>query len=262
MSQQSVRQEARRSALDAQAARRKERADRERRLEGLGRRADRIGGTRRGGQGCGKACRGGTAGDERRGRSETLSPRSSRQTGDSISRWHDPSRFRRVHATRLLESSGCRREHVLIGHGDSFHVTRLGLDRIAAARQARLAGQDDLCGGVELFTIVSVGGLPGCRVTASQRHQRRPGAHRPRDDVKLPRGCGGVGFVADERFVGGGVGDTVETVGRHFGHVVLLLLPSSSVPGVCGENDERLTVEVGQGRRLLHRPVPLEETLR
>jgi hypothetical protein len=36
MSQQSVRQAARRSALDAQAARRKERADRERRLEGLG----------------------------------------------------------------------------------------------------------------------------------------------------------------------------------------------------------------------------------
>jgi hypothetical protein len=35
MSQQSVRQAARRSALDAQAARRKERADRERRLEGL-----------------------------------------------------------------------------------------------------------------------------------------------------------------------------------------------------------------------------------
>ena len=35
MSQQSVRQEARRSALDAQAARRKERADRERRLEAL-----------------------------------------------------------------------------------------------------------------------------------------------------------------------------------------------------------------------------------
>ena len=35
MSQQSVRQVARRSALDAQAARRKERADRERRLEAL-----------------------------------------------------------------------------------------------------------------------------------------------------------------------------------------------------------------------------------
>ena len=35
MSQQSARQEARRSALDAQAARRKERANRERRLEGL-----------------------------------------------------------------------------------------------------------------------------------------------------------------------------------------------------------------------------------
>src|SRR5215203_321560 len=35
MTQQSVRQAARRSALDAQAARRKERADRERRLEGL-----------------------------------------------------------------------------------------------------------------------------------------------------------------------------------------------------------------------------------
>jgi hypothetical protein len=35
MGQQSVRQAARRSALDAQAARRKERVDRERRLEGL-----------------------------------------------------------------------------------------------------------------------------------------------------------------------------------------------------------------------------------
>ena len=35
MSQQSVRQEARRSALDARAARRRERADRERRLEAL-----------------------------------------------------------------------------------------------------------------------------------------------------------------------------------------------------------------------------------
>jgi hypothetical protein len=94
---------------------------------------------------------------------ETLSPRSSRRTGASISRWHDPSRFRRVHATRLLESSGCRREHVLIGHGDSFHVTRLGLDRIAAARQARLAGEGDLCGDVEQFTIVSVG---ACLVVA------------------------------------------------------------------------------------------------
>jgi hypothetical protein len=35
MSQQSVRQAARRSALDAQAVLRKERADRERRIEGL-----------------------------------------------------------------------------------------------------------------------------------------------------------------------------------------------------------------------------------
>ena len=35
MSQQSVRQAVRRSALDAQAVRRKERAERERRLEGL-----------------------------------------------------------------------------------------------------------------------------------------------------------------------------------------------------------------------------------
>ena len=35
MSQQSVRQAVRRSALDAQAALRKDRADRERRLEGL-----------------------------------------------------------------------------------------------------------------------------------------------------------------------------------------------------------------------------------
>jgi hypothetical protein len=52
MSQQSARQAARRSALDAQAARRKERADRERRLEALAVAVltPRIGGAGRGGQ--------------------------------------------------------------------------------------------------------------------------------------------------------------------------------------------------------------------
>ena len=42
MNQQAMRQAARRSALDAQAIRRKEWADRERRLEKGGRRADRA----------------------------------------------------------------------------------------------------------------------------------------------------------------------------------------------------------------------------
>ena len=63
MSQQS----ARRSALDAQAARRKERADREPRLEALVVAVlTAFGGAGRGGQGCRKACRGGAAGDKRR----------------------------------------------------------------------------------------------------------------------------------------------------------------------------------------------------
>lgn len=57
-------------------------------------------------------------------------------------------------------------------------------------------------------------------------------------------GLGGVGFVVQQRFVGGGLGDTVGTVGRQCGHVVLRRLPSSGVPGVCGEDDERLIVEV------------------
>jgi hypothetical protein len=38
-------------------------------------------------------------------------------------------------------------------------------------------------------------------------------------------GCGGVGFIVDERFVRGGLGDTVDTVGRQRGKVVLCRLP-------------------------------------
>ena len=38
-------------------------------------------------------------------------------------------------------------------------------------------------------------------------------------------GCGGVGFVVDERLVRGGLGDTVDTVGRQRGQVVLRQLP-------------------------------------
>jgi hypothetical protein len=38
-------------------------------------------------------------------------------------------------------------------------------------------------------------------------------------------GCGGVGFIVDERFVRGALGDTVDTVGRQRGQVVLCRLP-------------------------------------
>ena len=61
------------------------------------------------------------------------------------------------------------------------------------------------------------------------------------------------------RVVGGGVGDPVEAVGRQSGHVLLLLLPSSAVPGVGGEDDQRLPVQAGQGRGLLHRGVGFDE---
>jgi hypothetical protein len=61
--------------------------------------------------------------------------------------------------------------------------------------------------------------------------------------------------------VGGGVGDTVETIRRQCGHLILRLLPSRGVPGIRGEDDERLTVQVGQRRRLLRRRVRLDELL-
>ena len=65
MSQQSVRQAARRSALDAQAVLRKERADRERRLEGLAVEVLTALGERDGASpGRGKARRGGAADDD------------------------------------------------------------------------------------------------------------------------------------------------------------------------------------------------------
>ena len=66
-------------------------------------------------------------------------------------------------------------------------------------------------------------------------------------------------MVADHGFVGGGVGDPVETVGRQGGHVVLLLYPASVVCGVGGEDDQRLPVEGGQGCGLLHRSVGFDE---
>ena len=47
----------------------------------------------------------------------------------------------------------------------------------------------------------------------------------------------------------GGVNVTVETVGRQCGQVVLLGLPLIIVVSlVSGDDDQRLTVEVGQGR--------------
>ena len=91
---------------------------------------------------------------------------------------------------------------------------------------------------------------------------QRPGGPYGRDDIAYClRGCGGVGFVVQQGFVGGVLGDTVGSVGRQCGHLVLRLLPSSGVPGVCGEDDERLTVEVGQRRRLLRRRVRRDELL-
>jgi hypothetical protein len=40
---------------------------------------------------------------------------------------------------------------------------------------------------------------------------------------------------------------------RHSRHVVLRRLPGRVVPGIGGEDEERLTVEIGQGRRLMYR---------
>jgi hypothetical protein len=76
-----------------------------------------------------------------------------------------------------------------------------------------------------------------------------------RDDaVNCLAGCGRVGFVVDERFVGGGLGDAMGTVGRQCGQVVLLRLPFIVVPGIGSEDDERLRPGRGTWDRRHHRP--------
>ena len=76
------------------------------------------------------------------------------------------------------------------------------------------------------------------------------GAYRDDDIADCLGGYGSVGFVVEKRLVGS-VRVPVETVGRQCGHLVLLRLPlivGDSL--VCGEDDQRLAVEAGQGRRL------------
>lgn len=56
----------------------------------------------------------------------------------------------------------------------------------------------------------------------------------------------------------GGVTVPVETVCQQRGQVVLLRLPFIGAISIGGEDDKRLTAEVGQRRRLLHRRRPRE----
>jgi hypothetical protein len=131
MSQQSVRQAARRSALDAQAARRRERADRERRLEALAvpvltalgerDRAVKDAETRQSGRGRGRAARRGGSDPRSRSRPDDQSGRTAgpaplstavlrrRGTGRSPTATRPPtpvrlpgSRRRVVHSQTLL----------------------------------------------------------------------------------------------------------------------------------------------------------------
>jgi hypothetical protein len=67
------------------------------------------------------------------------------------------------------------------------------------------------------------------------RAERAGGAYGLDDVVNCLAGGGGVGFVVDERFVRGRVGDTVSTVGRQRGQVVLRRLPFRVVAGIGGE---------------------------
>ena len=91
-----------------------------------------------------------------------------------------------------------------------------------------------------------MGGYRPGRVTAGDRDRRLgqglAGADGGDDVADGLAGCGGVGLVVEERFVGG-VGVTVETVGRQGGQLVLLGLPLVVVVAlVGGEDDQRLTV--------------------
>ena len=66
-------------------------------------------------------------------------------------------------------------------------------------------------------------------------------------------GCGGIGFVIEKRLVGRVMSDAVQAVGGQCGHMFLRRFMFRIVPGVGGEDDERLSVEVGQQRRLTGR---------
>jgi hypothetical protein len=68
-------------------------------------------------------------------------------------------------------------------------------------------------------------------------------ADRRDDVVNAGAGCGGVGFIVDERFMRGGLGDMVGTVGRQRGQMVLRRLPLRAMAGIGGEDDERPTVQ-------------------
>ena len=86
------------------------------------------------------------------------------------------------------------------------------------------------------------------------------GAYGRDDVVNCLAGCGGVGFVVQKRCVGG-VDVAVEAVSRQRGEVVLLRLPFIVGVSIGGEDDKRLTGEVGQRRRMLHRGGALDRLL-
>lgn len=91
---------------------------------------------------------------------------------------------------------------------------------------------------------------------ASLRWQWVRDAHGHDDVVNCLTGCSGVRFVLQKRCVGddGDCWSTMWPGGP---------APTASIVGVsiCGEDDEWLTAEVGQQRRLLHRRRPVEKLL-
>jgi hypothetical protein len=95
---------------------------------------------------------------------------------------------------------------------------------------------------------------------ASARRERLGGAYGRDDVVNCLAGCSGVRFILQERCVGG-IGVTVEAVGRQCGQAVLLRLPFIVGVSIGGVDAERLTAEVGQGRRLVNRGGAFEKFL-
>jgi hypothetical protein len=53
-------------------------------------------------------------------------------------------------------------------------------------------------------------------------------------------------LIVEKRLVGGVMSDTVHAVGGQCGHVFLRRWPFCIVPGIGGEDDERLSVEISQ----------------
>src|SRR5215211_662516 len=152
----------------------------------------------------------------------------------------------------LIQRNGCQAERLLFG-------ATVNRQAGTPPRRALLEPQQYRCTASRprasrLCTPADRGRAYRHVVDAGSPRGEWLGAAYGRDDVvDCLAGRGRVGFVVEKRLVGRVMGNTVQAVGGQCGHMFLRRLPFRVVPGVGGEDDERLTVEISQQRRLMGR---------